>query len=124
MKRSLPCLALFLLSMGCVRDLQHKQLTDIPLAEKPAIPSTESACKAAGQFWSEQGLPGGPKSCAVRTTDALKICTDSAQCQGSCLVAENLPLGVAAIGSCSAWVATFGCYKYIEGGRVHAMCAD
>lgn len=115
---------MLLLSLGCARNLQHRQLTDIPLAEKPAIPSTESACKAAGQFWSEQGLPGSPKSCAVKTTDAFKICTDSLQCQGSCLVAKDLPLGAKAIGSCSEWVANFSCYKYIEDGRVRMICAD
>lgn len=124
MKLIAPCLAMMLLSMGCARSLQHAQLTDIPLAQKPVIPSTESACRAAGHFWTAQGLPGGSKACAVRTTDAFKICTDGTQCQGICRVAENLPPGVAAIGSCSEWVANFGCHNYIEGGRVREICAD
>src|SRR3546814_11216045 len=62
------------------------QLTNIPLADPIAIPTNEAECSAAGQLWVEQGLPGGSKSCAVRTSDARKICTNSNQCQGECLV--------------------------------------
>jgi hypothetical protein len=116
---------LFLLgAVGCAHDLREEQLTNIPLAEKPEIPATESACQAAGQFWVAQGIPGGNKSCAVKTTDSRKICTDGNQCQGSCLVANALPAGSKAIGSCSDWVGTFGCYKYIQDGQVQQICAD
>lgn len=123
-QRILPCLAGLVLLAGCTGHLQYAQLTDIALAEKPILPATQSDCEAAGQFWTQQGLPGGPKSCAVKTTDAFKICTDSRQCQGSCLVANDLPDGAKAIGSCSEWVATFGCHKFIQGGRVRMACAD
>ncbi|WP_369934111.1 hypothetical protein [Xanthomonas tesorieronis] len=123
-QRILSCIAVLVLLAGCTRNPQYAQLTHIPLAEKPTIPATQSDCEAAGQFWTQQGLPGGPKSCAVKTTDAFKICTDSRQCQGSCLVANDLPEGAQAIGSCSEWVANFGCHKFIDGGRVRMMCAD
>ena len=109
---------------GCAANLMGGQLTNIPLAKKPAVPTTEQECSAAGAFWTEQGLPGGSKSCAVKTTDSRKICTESAQCEGSCLVSDSLPAGSKAIGSCSDWVATFGCYKFIEGGLVREICAD
>ena len=109
---------------ACTKNVQEAQLTNIPLAKKPLVPKTEVACTEAGQFWVQQGLPGGSKSCAVKTTDAHKICTDATQCQGSCLVAASLPMGAKAIGSCSEWVGNFGCYKYIEGGRVQQICAD
>lgn len=94
-----------MLLAGCAKNLQHAQLNNIPLAEKPAIPATQSACEAAGQFWTQQGLSGGPKSCAFKTTN-------------------DLPEGAQAIGSCSEWVTTFGCYKFIDGGRVSMICAD
>ena len=109
---------------ACVTNVREAQLVNIPLAQKPLIPTTESACNAAGQFWTEQGLPGGSKTCAVKTTDARRICTDSLQCQGACLVEDSLPIGSKAIGSCSEWVGNFGCYKFIEGGRVQQVCAD
>ena len=116
--------ALSLVLAGCAANLMGAQLMDIPPAEKPTVPTNEQECSAAGAFWIEQGLPGGSKSCAVRTTDSRKICTDGAQCQGACLVSDALPAGSKAIGSCSDWVATFGCHKFIEGGLVREICAD
>ena len=86
---------------GCVANVRDAQLINIPLAQKPVIPTTEASCEAAGQFWTTQGLPGGNKTCAVKTTDARKICTDSLQCQGACLVEDSLTVGSNAIGSCS-----------------------
>jgi hypothetical protein len=120
------CLLLVMMPLltGCTENLRQTQLTDIPLAKKPVIPATEQECKAASAFWTEQGLPGGSKSCAVRTADDRKICTDSAQCEGTCLVAESLPVGSRAVGSCSEWAVTFGCHKYIEGGQVREICSD
>ena len=109
---------------GCASDLRLSQLDNIASANKPAIPKTEQECSITGQFWVEQGLPGGSKSCAVKTTDFRKICTDDAQCQGDCLVAKDVPEGSKAIGSCSDWVANFGCYKFIEGGLVREICQD
>ena len=117
-------IAVLLGLVGCAANVREAQLINIPLAQKLAIPATESACKAAGQFWTEQGLPGGNKTCAVKTTDSRKICTDTLQCQGVCLVEDSLPVGSKAIGSCSEWVGNFGCYKFIMGSRVRQICAD
>jgi hypothetical protein len=100
------------------------QLKNIPLADPMAIPTNEAECSAAGQHWVEQGLPGGSKSCAVRTSDARKICTNSNQCQGECLVEGSLPVGRPAIGSCSEWLGNFGCHKRLEGGVVGEICTD
>ena len=113
-----------ILLAACATNVQHRQLTDIPVAAKPDIPKTEADCLAAGQFWTAQGLPGGGKSCAVRTNDRHKICTDSSQCQGSCVVADSVPIGAKAIGSCSEWVANFGCFRLIKDGQVSELCAD
>ncbi len=116
-------IATFIGLTGCVPNIREAQLENIPLAQLPTIPETESACIAAGQHWFAQGLPGGRKSCAVKTTDDRKICTDSSQCQGDCLVENSLPIGSKAIGSCSEWVGNFGCFKFIENGRVQQICA-
>jgi|SRR6478672_3724366 len=124
MKEVWLALLLLLAAAGCVRNVREAQLSNIPLAQKPSIPSSEVACQAAGHFWVEQGIPGGNKSCAVKTTDSRKICTDGNQCQGACLVESALPAGRKAIGSCSDWVGTFGCYKYIQDGQVQQICAD
>ncbi|MFS8137732.1 MAG: hypothetical protein ACMG50_06345, partial [Thermomonas sp.] len=53
---------------ACTKNVQEAQLTNIPIAKKPLVPTTEVACTEAGQFWAQQGLPGGSKSCAVKTT--------------------------------------------------------
>ena len=124
MRVQLQLVSCVLLLVGCASDLRHDQLTNIPLAQKPSIPRTEAECLAARQYWTEQGLPGGSKSCAVRTNDARKICTAQNQCEGECLVADALPIGAKAIGSCSEWVANFGCHKFIEGDRVREICSD
>src|SRR3546814_2135384 len=55
------------------------QLTNIPLADPIAIPTNEAECSAAGQLWVEQGLPGGSKSCAVRTSDRSEEHTSELQ---------------------------------------------
>ena len=114
----------FSLLVGCAPNPYARQLDSIPLAKKPVVPTSEAACIAAGQYWTQQGLPGGSKSCAVKTHDSRKICTDSAQCEGSCLVSDDQPVGAKAIGSCSDWFGTFGCHKFMRNGVVDSICAD
>jgi hypothetical protein len=101
------------------------QLADIPLAVKPvAIPPTERECHQAGGLWAQRGLGGGPFRCDFEAGDARKICTDSLQCEGECLVAKDIPVGSRAIGSCSDFVATYGCHSFIERGLVRSLCTD
>ena len=101
------------------------QLSDIPLAVKRiVIPQTKRGCSEAGGNWSQQGLGGGPFRCDLRAADARKICTDSLQCEGECLVANDLPVGSKAIGSCSDFLSTYGCHRLIEGSVVREVCTD
>jgi len=110
--------------VGCAANERYPQLQNIPLARKPVVPTTEQACQAAGGYWVVQGLPGGPQSCAMKATDARKICTDNTQCEGQCLVAKSLEIGSKGVGSCSDYVATFGCIKFLQNSSVVAMCGD
>lgn len=103
---------------------QRAQLTNIPKASKPAIPKTQEECVGENRFWTEQGPSRGVKSCALRATDAHKICTDGSQCEGECLAAENLADAKPAVGSCSEWVMNFGCHKFIADKVVHQVCVD
>ena len=109
--------------MGCSL-LGYPQLRSIPIATKPAIPTTKAGCDSAGGNWSQQGLGGGPFVCDLQTHDALKICTDSTQCEGACLVQVSIPEGQPGIGSCSSFVRTYGCHKFIQDGVVRGICAD
>ena len=98
------------------------QLINIKPAVKLIIPTTEQACVKAEGDWGPQGLPGGPAICSLRTNDRRKICTDSSQCQGACLVADNIQVGSTAIGSCAEWDHTYGCNKFISNGKVASWC--
>jgi len=101
------------------------QLEDIPLAVKRVvIPQTERKCDEAGGHWAQLGLGGGPFRCDFRSEDARKVCTDSLQCEGECLVAKDIPVGSRAIGGCSDFVATYGCHNFIERGLVRSICTD
>ena len=118
-------LMLFLVAslVGC-STFVYPQLRSIPIAVKPTIPTTEANCDSAGGNWSQQGLGGGPFVCDLQAQDALKICTDSTQCEGACLVQETIPEGQPGIGSCSSFVRTYGCHKFIQDGVVRGICAD
>jgi hypothetical protein len=98
------------------------QLVNIKPAVKLIIPTTKQACIKAEGYWGPQGLPGGPSICSIRTTDRRKICTDSSQCQGACLVADDIEVGSTAIGSCAEWDRTYGCNKFISDGKVVYWC--
>jgi hypothetical protein len=87
---------------------------------KPSIPQTETACSARGGNWTTLGLPypGKPKICDLKTTDSGKLCSDSSECQGSCIAPEGVARGLKATGTCSAYVSNFGNLKLVEHGKV------
>jgi hypothetical protein len=87
---------------------------------KPAIPQTATECGARGGNWTTLGIPypGKPKVCDLKTTDSGKVCSDSSECQGSCLAPDRVASGVKASGTCSAYVSNFGNVKRVEHGKV------
>ena len=95
-----------------------------PPAQKPAIPTTEQTCVAAGGDWSSIGLPGMPKRCDLKATDAGVSCTDSIQCQGSCLARSDAAIGSVSSGSCSTYVSNFGELRVVRKGKVELLHAE
>lgn len=93
---------------------------------KPAIPRTETECKTRGGNWTALGLPydDKPRSCDLKTTDAGHTCSDSRECQGSCMAPEGMADGARATGTCSAHMANFGDVGLVEHGRVERFNAE
>ncbi len=87
---------------------------------KPSIPQTEAACGARGGNWTTLGLPypGKPKVCDLKATDSGKVCSDSSECQGSCVAPDSVASGLKTTGTCSAYVSNFGNVKLVEHGKV------
>jgi len=104
------CLASIVLlsTAGCA-----SQVTELPLT-KPRIPDTETECLGLGGNWTRLGLQ---MRCDVKTADGGKACTDSSECQGACLAAEDTQAGRAAIGKCSPYRANFGGVTFVERGK-------
>jgi hypothetical protein len=90
---------------------------------KPAVPQTAAECSARGGNWTALGLPypGKPKVCDLKTTDSGKVCSDSSECQGSCLAPERVMSGTHAVGTCSAHVSNFGNIRLVEHGKVESL---
>ena len=80
-------------------------------------------CESAGGVWDTWGLSPIP-ACNYRTSDAGTPCTDSSQCEGSCIGwIEECDQGSA--GVCSDYRATFGCHCFLhEAGGNEPLCAD
>jgi len=87
---------------------------------KPAIPQTAVECAVRGGNWTTLGLPypGKPKVCDLKAADFGKVCSDSTECQGSCVARDNIAGGVKASGTCSAYVSNFGNVRLVEHGKV------
>jgi hypothetical protein len=86
---------------------------------KPSVPQTEAECAARGGTWTTLGLPypGKPKVCHLKAEDSGKVCSDSSECQGSCVAPDNVASGTKASGTCSAYVSNFGNVKVVEHGK-------
>ena|SRR6218665_1890633 len=93
---------------------------------KPVVPTTEPECIGRGGNWTTLGLPapGKPKICDIKTNDSGKSCTDSSQCEGSCLAPGKAGPGTATAGSCSTYVANFGNVTQVKNGKVEQINVD
>lgn len=110
-----PCLAL------AVSACADQKL--VATVAKPSIPQTEVECAARGGNWAVLGLPypGKPKICDLKTTDSGRVCSDSSECQGSCVAPEGVEGGLKTIGTCSAYMANFGNVRLVEHGKVELL---
>lgn len=84
----------------------------------------QAACKAAKGTCVWGGF-GCVEVCALLTTDVGKICSDSSECQGSCLADEKVPKGTQTKGTCSPTMIGRGCSNPIVKGVASGhICAD
>jgi hypothetical protein len=99
------------------------QTKSASVVAKPTIPTTEATCLARGGSWTSLGLPmpGKPKTCDLKATDAGKACTDSNQCEGACLATAEAVSGNSATGSCSDYLANFGNVLLVNDGVVEQI---
>lgn len=88
----------------------------------------KEACKAKGGEIHPEGMLGLWR-CVVKYYDAGAICSDQKDCQGRCLVADDItvpdaPAGEAK-GRCEADDSPFGCHAEIKDGVIQqTICVD
>lgn len=83
------------------------------------------ACFSTGGQVERRGRAGA-ELCVRPYSDAMKVCTDSAQCIGKCVGAVDQGEATAPVsGQCQADNRAFGCYSEIVAGRaINAICVD
>ena len=93
------------------------------------VPTVEQ-CKASGGKVETVGMVGTP-ACVIPTADAGKMCSDSSECQGRCLVEDwkgDRPprVGTQSKGICETSNLTFGCIAEVRRGRIATafVCVD
>ncbi|MEK6852565.1 MAG: hypothetical protein AABX59_01670, partial [Nanoarchaeota archaeon] len=80
----------------------------------------KESCEAVGGDWGRIGLRLD-EICNLPTSDAGKKCTDSDQCEGSCIGESEDSTS----GTCTAWTITVGCHAFVEDGKVRGiLCVD
>ena len=87
-------------------------------AKKMALPTAEEGCIKLGGKWLG-GASVDSFYCLIQTSDGGKKCSDSSECEGSCLAVKAV--GEAAFhGKCSQDVSVPGldCSRHFEGGKV------
>lgn len=94
---------------------------------QPAAPTAEtlaSACSAKGGTIQPVGKAQIP-TCVTPYADAGKACTDKSQCQGQCVLEDNLETQGEVTGACQKTDRQFGCYaRVINGKATGAICVD
>ena len=98
----------------------------ISVAGKTATPAERKQCEAAGGVIERAGRAGYER-CTQSLPDGFKVCTDSDQCLGKCVLNRpgNFPPGTPTDGICAMTDNPFGCQTYIENGRTEpTLCVD
>jgi hypothetical protein len=108
-------------SCGPVAPAATSTETTTDATRRRSHPTTKEACDACRGEWALHGI-GTDESCICPTHDAGKMCFDSNQCEGQCLVADDAtfermeegpPPRGCFVGRCSEFDTTFGCYRTI-----------
>lgn len=87
-------------------------------------PAERAACLARGGYVERMGMAGF-EGCVDYYKDAGKVCTDKAQCQGLCIYQgdpQRLPKPLT--GNCAPTSNRFGCYTFIDKGKLNGICVD
>ena len=104
------------------------QAQDCPRIDLEAKKEEEKKCKAIGGLWQRHGIADhlcGVYSCAPPTSDGGKRCTNRADCDYLCITKRNFPLGTPVVGECAPIFTQFGCFNYVDGGKmVGRVCTD
>ena len=84
---------------------------------KPTILKSAQECVARGGKWQLFGFSRTIHFCDVVTVDAHKACTDSSECQGTCVAIVN-PRTEQVRGECASRLQDQGCVAYLEQGQL------
>jgi len=90
----------------------------------PVAEATEASCAARGGALQPVGRMQR-QTCVIPYADAGKVCSDKADCQGSCIADGNAESQAATAGQCQKTNVQFGCYAKIVGGKsTGTICVD
>ncbi|MBC7667572.1 MAG: hypothetical protein H7236_03720 [Gemmatimonadaceae bacterium] len=102
-----------------------------PAASGPALSSQTGATQSADASCSTRGGTLQPvgrmqrQTCVLPYADAGKMCSDKADCQGSCIADGNAESQAATVGQCQRTNVQFGCYaKIVAGKSTGTICVD
>lgn len=130
----LPAFFLIILVCGCVccgpprpPDENATSLTQTTLVEE----YSRESCEMAGGKWGKTGL-SARESCNLPTSDGGKPCSDTDECEATCLAqlsdSERARAmhgeKVAAEGKCSGWKVIVGCQAFVNHGQATLICLD
>lgn len=123
--RNLVFLAILGLVAACAPVVSQPEPQPIPVAVNKIVPATDpAACSTQGGNWQPICMLQKP-ACVLTFKDAGKACTDSSQCQGSCIVDGTAPPDQPAVGVCKATSDPCGCMQFVENGKAgYPLCAD
>lgn len=120
-------LTLILIVSGCAKTDEIKT----PKSH-PELPVDEITCIEKGGEWRKIGI-APVEQCNLKTSDFGRECSDSDECEGSCMVdlqkddLSKVQQGgtVTTKGLCSEWIIIIGCQTFVEDGKVSAVtCID
>lgn len=101
-------------------DPVYKKVDLVPYISPTSSPEEKAACESSGGVWKRWGLIG-EEYCQIPASDGGKSCNNGSECiLDKCISEENK-----APGKCQTYKNTFGCFSYIEDGKVTgAICID
>jgi len=104
--------------------------TQLPTASASPSPTEttydkeKTECISKGGEWKLAGLALDER-CFIKMKDANKDCSNSDDCEGTCLAPEKCRLGDKVVGKCSEYDLTLGCHSRVEGGKaMPVLCID